>query len=302
MKKYKKSTIIMLILIGVLFIGTTVQAQEVLKSRRMQVELKPEYDSSDVLVTYDAYLKNTSSEVYEGKVEFIVPADINLGSVCQITDAGEHNCQLYDVKTKGDKKIVVWEAGKVAPGEEYHAYLEYYFDPLKINGNSREFNFNYLTSYPSEKFIFKVTEPSQVDNFTANLTETGIQTDPYGLKDHFYKLTDITNGESLDLTISYERSTSGASLKSNSGQQEVTTQQSSNKANSAKNPMVLIVVLLILGIMGYFIYHSMGNKSQVKSKSKSLSSQEEKERARQLLLDGKIDEETYKSLIKDIEG
>ncbi|SDC40218.1 hypothetical protein SAMN04515661_10930 [Candidatus Frackibacter sp. WG11] len=324
----KKSIVVLLLMIGALIIGTTAQAKGSLKATTMQIQFKPEYDSPDVLGTYDAYLKNTTSKTYSGTVEFLVPKDINLGSVCEITDAGEHNCQLYDVKVKGDKKLIVWKTGKLQPGEEYHAYLEFYFNPLQINNNSREFNFNYVTTYPVQNFTFRITEPSQASNFTANLEEVGIQRDQYGLKEHIYKLTDLKEGASVDLKVNYDRTTTNASVtaqNSQSTQPTVTQQQPATQAGSGNNPMVIILLVAILGVMGYFIYYTMQNNESAtagnnkskrskpvennrKSKSKSkanlkndLNPSEEKKRARQLLLDGKISEKTYKDILKDIE-
>jgi len=326
----KKSIVVLLLMIGALIIGTTAHAKGPLKATTMQIQFKPEYDSPDVLGTYDAYLKNTTAKVYSGTVEFLVPKNINLGSVCEITDAGKHNCQLYDVKVKGDKKLIVWKTGKLQPGEEYHAYLEFYFNPLQINNNSREFNFNYVTTYPVENFTFRVTEPSQASNFTANLEEVGVQRDQYGLKEHIYKLTDLKEGASVDLKINYNRTTTGASVTAQSSQstQPAVQQQTAAQAGSGNNPMVIILVVAILGIMAYFIYYTMQNNEPAtatagksnkskrpkpvennrKSKSKSkanfkndLNPSEEKKRARQLLLDGKISEKTYKDILKDIE-
>lgn len=324
----KNAILIFLSLIIVLTFGTVAQAEEPLEARKVQVDLKPEYDSSDVLTMYNVYLKNVSSQPYKGTVKILVPKDASIGSTCEITDAGQHNCQLYDTKVKGDKKLVTWETKTIQPGEEYHGYLEYYFNPLQISGDKRNFDFNYTATYPTQNLILKVTEPSQTSNFTANLEEIRVQTGQKGLKNHFYKLEEIKMDQSIDLKINYQRAISGPSFTKDSGQStgSTTTQQTNQqatqeKAGSGTSPVMIVLVAIILGVMAYFIYYTATdgdstaknqksnkqssarktNESKRDSEDDNLTPAEEKKQARQLLLEGKISEKTYRDIVEEIE-
>ncbi|SKA11251.1 hypothetical protein, partial [Selenihalanaerobacter shriftii] len=258
MKKNQKNIILILTLVVIMLsFGVTVQAESKLKVNRMEVELKPEYDSSDMFTIYDTYLKNTSTEVYSGTVKFLVPKGAKIENVCEITGAGNHNCQLYDVKLKGDQKLITWEIGQLQPGEEYHAYLEYYYNPLEITGNSRVINFDYETTYNIKNFNFKVTEPLNASNYSANLNEARVQTDGYGLKNHFYQLVNLNEGENVNITVKYDRSNTGPSITrtNNQNTDAVASQQPVSNESNSNNSMLLILAIIIIGIMGYFIYN-----------------------------------------------
>ncbi|SJZ56486.1 hypothetical protein, partial [Selenihalanaerobacter shriftii] len=144
-----------------------------------------------------------------------------------------------------------------------------------------------------------------------NLNEARVQTDGYGLKNHFYQLVNLNEGENVNITVKYDRSNTGPSITrtNNQNTDTIASQQPVSNESNSNNSMLLILAIIIIGIMGYFIYNminddstSTKNKHRNKKKNnKKLSPREEKKKARNLLLEGKISEKTYQDIIDDIE-
>ncbi|SJZ70384.1 hypothetical protein, partial [Selenihalanaerobacter shriftii] len=143
-------------------------------------------------------------------------------------------------------------------------------------------------------------------------------TDGYGLKNHFYQLVNLNEGENVNITVKYDRSNTGPSITrtNNQNTDAVASQQPVSNESNSNNSMLLILAIIIIGIMGYFIYNMISddststknkhrnkkkNKRNKKKNNKSLSPKEEKKKARNLLLEGKISEKTYQDIIDDIE-
>ncbi len=332
-KFYKFSRLIFIMLALILgltlipFVPSSLAAQgSELAWKDLDLQVWPEYDDPRVLVIYNGTLTNISGKEYRGRVYFNIPKGITVNEIqmaCEIVNGG-HQCQPYEIEDKGDYQVLSWKLTRpVAPGEDYPVWLEYYYNPL-TGSPDKTMTFDYIPYYKTENVKVTVKEPLKSTNFKIDPAPTSTGQDGEGFNNYIYNFQNIDANTPVKLNISYTRSEKKPSVEKanpNTNQQK----PSDPLGTSAwKKPEVLVPVALFVIVLIAFIFYSMyysknqpptdrvnrihkkyGGRNNYDSGTKSNASPKtarEKKRIRQLLLDGKISEETYRELIADLEA
>ena len=303
-----------------------------LEITEMDLQIWPEYDDPRVLSIYSGTIKNTSGQSFSGRISFNVPKNIQVNMACEIINGGQHSCQPYDLEDKGTYQVLTWKTTKpIAPGGEYPIWLEYYYSPLQGSPN-KTMELVYTPAYKTQALTLTVKQPLDSSDYTSTPAASSKQQDTEGFTNHYYKFNNIGPEQPVKLGISYTRTEVKPSVKpaDNNGNPDSTNPLGTS---AWKKPEVFIpVTLFIIALAGFIIYSMYysktqpptarvdriqkkygntssskpGQKSKNGSKSnnngnKSNNNSSEKKRIRQLLLDGKISEKTYRELIEEID-
>lgn len=300
-----------------------------LRMADLSLEVKPEYDEPGVLVINSAHLINAGTTPYSGPITFRVPKGANIDMACEIAADGNHVCQLYGIEDKGEYNELSWKVSRpIQPGERFPVYLEFYYNPIQ-GEKDKNIAFVYNPVYPIDQMNLAVYQPLRASNFTLNPPAARTEKSGDGLTAYAYTYNNFT-APKLDLKISYTKPDNTPSFKK---------QQNSNRAGgtgapavasgglSANTAVIVLLVVILLAVLGMFIYyatsgqpkkraavgygHGSGNRGNGGARNQSkpakapastpVSVEDEKRRARQMLLDGKISEQTYNKLIADLD-
>ncbi len=301
-----------------------------LRMSDLNLEVKPEYDEPGVLVINSAHLINTGNTPYSGPIAFRIPRGANIDMACEIAADGNHVCQLYGIEDKGDYNELSWKASRpIQPGERFPVYLEFYYNPIQ-GDKDKTVAFVYNPVFPIDQLNLAVYQPLRASNFKLDPPAARSGKAGDGLTTYEYTYNNFT-APKLDLKIAYTKPDNTPSFKKK--------QQDSNQPGQAGGPVpassglsantavIVLLVVVLLAVLGMFIYYATnsqpkkraavgygrgsGNRGNGGSHHQSkpvkaaastpVSVEEEKRRARQALLDGKISEQTYNRLMVDLD-
>lgn len=297
---------------------------------RNTITVKPEYDRENILVVNEGTLVNRGTEPYSGKILFYAPKGADIQMACEIAANGDHNCQFYQVEDRGDYNIVSWQLARpLQPGGRLPVYFEYYYGTSPA-GKRREVNFSITQQFPADAVEIDVTPPLRSSAFDSPAQATRTSQLSGGFTSYQYELGPKTAGQDVSITFAYEKNDPRPSVAAKPGSQgsgqgtvsaggagSATIQERSGLANPTVAAMVVVVIALF-GVALFLVVTrtstpaqsparagaraGSGTKQQpgVKESSRRTAA-EEKARARELLLEGKISEKTYQQLIRDIE-
>ncbi|PKM82071.1 MAG: hypothetical protein CVU89_06955 [Firmicutes bacterium HGW-Firmicutes-14] len=294
-----------------------------LEMTELDLQVWPEYDDPRVLAIFNGTLTNVSGKEYQGRVYFNVPKDIEVKMACELINGGQHSCQPYELEDKGDYQVLSWKITRtLAPGEKYPIWLEYYYSAL--NGYpDKTMAMDFTPYYKTLDMKVTVKEPLKSSDFKIDPAPTTTGQDGEGFNNYMYNFRDLDSNKPVKLNISYTRSEKDPSVDPpdpNANQQQDTAAPLGTSA--WKKPEVLIPVILFIIVLGIFIFYALNNSNNrhhsgpgrsgrngsprnSKNRGRHNSSPQmskEKKRIRQMLLDGKITEETYRELLADIEN
>lgn len=208
--------------------------------------------------------------------------------------------------------------------------MEFYYAGV-IGGPEKTINFKFTPTYSAKKLLVNVVQPAQSTNYKSNPPPRGDSNTSGGLTVNRYEITDIAVGKPVTLDISYTRAANGPSITGSGNQGG---QPSKGLSLTGSRSTVIIGILMVGILVALFFVGSKprtaaragrsarvepvtGNRPKTErrtstaSRSTAIGSrantqhgsiEEEKKRARSLLLDGRISEETYKEIILDLEG
>jgi uncharacterized membrane protein len=123
--------------------------------------------------------------------------------------------------------------------------------------------------------------------------------------ENFYvSYQNVAASEEIPVSVEYTRNTAAPSVQKTAGGNSQAAQTTST--TSVNNKMIIIVALFFAAMAAVIIFITR-KPSTAQHSQKSQNTQgkkqdkREKERIRKMLLDGKISEDTYKQLMKDLE-
>lgn len=184
-----------------------------LEMKQLDLQIWPEYDDPRVLAIWNGSLINSSQTDFSGKVYFNIPKGVDIKMACELINGGQHSCQPYALKDKGDHFEISWRVTKpIAPGQEYPFWLEYYYNPLQGNPN-KTMNLEYAPVYPTKTLNLTVREPLKSVNFKIDPPSQAQQKDSEGFNNYGYIFQDIKPANPVRLKISYERSETSPSVQ-----------------------------------------------------------------------------------------
>lgn len=327
-----------------------------LKVKRMTIDVKPEYDTPDVLVTYLAVYSNDSELPSSRKVRFKIPKEAELGQTCEIDKNGNHFCQLPEASQEGAFKEVSWDMGRsLGASEQYLAYLEFYYNPIQ-GAPDKRILYSYTPVEPVESLEIHVTQPARSTNYKSEPSpvSSGMSGN---LSYHAYNFSSVQADQPVMIDLSYTKADSKPSVKKEdvTGAMGTSGQSQAPGAGpgSSKNTAMVAVAVVLALALGFLLYYgsrprkpaagaaahrgtsrgrvdthasgsSRGQGSGASARKSGAASgkgrperpletqagrgrggttdpENERRRARRLLLDGKISEETYNRLLAEID-
>ena len=278
-------------------------AQDSMTMKQLRYSIWPEYDKSDVLIIYSGKFVNDTGKPFNGKLAYYIPKGSKINMLCE-TEKGML-CQRYIVEDAGKYSRVVWRPSRtIAPGEEFPVMFEYYVDYFDETVSQRKFTDIFRAPFPVKDLTVEVRKPAGAENFQMKPASQWSQMN--GDFENFYvSYQNVAVSEEIPVQVEYTRNTSAPSVQKTAGGNSQATQTAST--SSVNNKMIVVVALFFTAMAAVIIFITR-KPTTAKDSQKSQNTQgnkqikKEKERIRKMLLDGKISEDTYKQLMKDMEG
>ncbi|GAW93735.1 hypothetical protein [Calderihabitans maritimus] len=322
-----KRTIISILISVVMvsyFLTPAVAEEKTLTMKQLYYSIWPEYDKPQVLVIYTGTFVNNTGQPFSGELEYNIPKGAQINMVCE-TEKGML-CQRYITKDMGDYTKVIWKPSRtIQPGEEFPVMFEYYIDYLKGQGPEKSFEHIFRPAFPIENLSVEIRQPADSSNFklepepqaSQNDVQSGVQ-----FTNYYYSFTNLTPEDQLTFKVSYTRETNKPSVTTN------TNTNSGGQADTASvtpvNTTVIVLLAAFLIVLAAFLVYAINanragtaaQSSRSKSKKRGKSGptgkkaggsqdkedlKKQKRKLRQMLLDGKISEETYQQLLAELE-
>ncbi|KJR46237.1 hypothetical protein UF75_3386 [Desulfosporosinus sp. I2] len=291
-----------------------------LKATNFQVDVKPEYDDPRTLVIYQGDFINPGTETIKKDtlISFIIPKGAEIGMACEITAQGGHDCQPYTTQDLGDNKVKLsWKITKdIAPNQKYPAYLEFYYDNGSAAPN-KTFNYIFFPTDDLDNLDLNIVAPKNASNFVTTPAASMTGKDSNGLDLFSFNYKNQTPKDNVAVKVDYTKSDNKPSFDKPQIGDNNPISSSTGWNSQLSKPEFLIPILLFVAILtGILIFGLNRNKRPARgaykgpeSKKKGPTSKkpggeqagtQEKRKLRQMLLDGKIDVDTYKQLLSEI--
>lgn len=300
--------------------GDTKQA---LEFKKLDVSVMPEYDDPRVLIVNEGILVNKSSKPVSGEVSFIIPKNAEIGMACELVNGGQHSCQPWRKDDAGENDRLVWKITKtLQPGEEYPVFWEYYYTPAQgYTAPNKSIDIDLTSDYNMKQVAFTIVQPLKATEvkITPSIALSGQSSE--GM--NYYTTTYFNKpaGEKIPLNLAYTKSDPNPSKErpqdpNNPGPQGETT--SSMLGGLGKPGIIFPLLIFILGL-GIFVMYFLNQRKLSKITTKTSSRKDhkdtkeverkapkdpkelERKKARKMLLEGKISEETYLEIMADLE-
>ncbi|HVJ47692.1 hypothetical protein [Desulfitobacterium sp.] len=297
-----------------------------LKATSFDVSVKPEYDDPRTLVIYEGNFVNSGTAVIkkDTPISFIIVKDAEIGMACELNAQGGHECQPYTTKDLADNKVELsWKITKdLQPNQKYPVFLEFYYDN-KATAPNKTFDYTFTPTYNLDSLKLTITAPKTATNFTISPSASTTQTDQEQLKNYVFNYSNKTPNDPVTFKISYTKNDNKPSFdKPQTGNADATASKKST--SSLNNPALLIGMLVFVGLLVVLLVYSLKksgkppvppkgtshkNQSSHKNTNTNINANknqdsiaDKKKKIRQMLLDGKISEETYKELLQDLKN
>jgi len=328
MLRQKKTTFWGIILaIAVLFtiipaVNPAGAAENNLTMKELHYSIWPEYDKSpDVLVIYSGTFINDTDAPFDGDLRYKIPKNADINMVCE-TEKGML-CQRYIIdKDNPDYDVIVWKPSHpIDPGAEFPIMMEYYYKPFAAGSSPKAFTQNFRPAFPVTELTVEIKEPKGSSQVQLQPQAQQTREDGEGFSNSYYSYTNLTEEDALEFEISYVRESNAPSV--NPDAPAASAQEgSSGGTNSTVVIALLLVFVLMLAVFLFFAVKNNNSSKNNKNKKSSRQSKQqpsknkkqqdnksgttnniknEKRKIRQMLIDNKISEETYKELLDDLE-
>lgn len=150
----------LIFLLGILFIFPSLtSAQTNITLHTVAVQLWPEYDQPSMLVIIDFKVAPMTS--LPVGLTFRIPSDANLIAVAVQTEDGN----LLNAEFESPSLINDFQSFTINV-EQNATYRFEYYQPLEMNGDTRDFSFIWNNSYDVKKFSVSVLEPLDVKSIS----------------------------------------------------------------------------------------------------------------------------------------
>ncbi|MCL5677246.1 MAG: hypothetical protein M1602_05190 [Firmicutes bacterium] len=294
---------------------------------RLDIQVLPEYDTDypQALVIVQGSLKNTGKDPYTGEVRFWIPKGAQMNSACELssdpltTANPVHDNQLARGRTKiedqGDHQEISWIPTKpILPGDLFPLHMEFYY-PAVQGGPDKKVDFTYVPNYAADKVTLAVVQPARSSGYSSSLRETGGAEGGDGTYSHAYELPAVKVGEPIKLQFGYNKPDNNKSV---SPQGQAPKPAASGLALKGNQAVLLVAGAMVLGLGFFLFYGGTGSRPSPKrpagppgrerqgrtgkGAARGADLEEERRKARKLLLEGKISEDTYREIMRDLKG
>jgi hypothetical protein len=276
------SLLLLLPLISVLLIFPFgVEAQSLPpKLESLSVALWPEYDQPEVLIIYRAELSAETTLPVE--LTFRLPGyidEMHAVAIYQGEGLVDVNPDTIQLIHEGDDLLLAF------PTSSARIQFEYY-DPVILTRQNqvRQFTYDFSAPYSIETATFEVQQPFQAESFSLSPAPDNTFAGNDGLQYNTIRVANLTQGQTFELSATYQRSTDEVTAQSIAGPTtvqlaDISTAPSSSDSSNNQLGYILIGAgaVLLLGTGGYWWLRQ--NKAE--TARQPVSSQNSRRRTRQ---------------------
>lgn len=213
---YQPLSVVMIMILLASLLPAAVSANEQeLYYDELLVQVMPHYVEPEgwtegqplVLVGQHGVLRNPSEEAVTPEINIRVPVnepDFYLSLVGDFDDEDT----VYEVNHEFDEEtgIVSWVPDEEIPaGEAYQFVIEYYMDPIDVDGDRHTFSYQYLLDYDAADLSIMLFEPYGASDFTVDQEEDR-QTEMFNIPVFGFDRENVAAGSEDSFVISYEKS------------------------------------------------------------------------------------------------
>lgn len=299
----------------------------------MSVSVRPEYDQPGVLVIYEARVVNKSPQPFSGELAFQIPEGAPVPHACEITRDGDHLSRLPRTESVGPVRIVKWDIGRqLAPGDEYHAFVEFYYNPIERVGDLKTLSYRFIPLVPTDRLDVTVVEPLNARELRLSPNQTASRLaslDGRTFNTHLLQWEDLQPGQAVQVDVSYRKADDRPSIAPKAQPSPGASDGRAPDLRAGRaDPALVGLGIALFAVLGLFLYHGVrrsqapgltsprGPRRHAASQAGAseqrgargvapatghLSADEERRLARQLLLKGRISEATYQQILKELE-
>ena len=152
------------LLIALLALGFTSgfsrQEENLIKITRMEIDLWPDYDRSQMLVIYRVQISNDTQ--LPVRINLRIPGTAAPYKVAMRDLDGLLYNLAYSVEPEGTWREIVLSTSS------NELYIEYYDPSIVTNEEERSYSFSWISDYPIDKLIVKAQQPRNSQEFNAS--------------------------------------------------------------------------------------------------------------------------------------
>jgi hypothetical protein len=321
MSKSFKMKILFALCIIIFLLNTNLAFAETqgLKATKMEISVRPEYDDPRTLVVMQGEFINAGTDVVKKgtPISFIIPKDSKINMACELTGSNNenHECQPFTTKELGNDKVqITWKITKdLAPNQKYPTFLDIYYDN-KAKAPNKSFEYQFVPTYSIDDTTIVLTAPKTATNFKTEPSSGNTNQDSDGLTNYVFDYKNKTSQDLISIKVSYNKNDDKPTFENlQTGQQNTQQGQTpgannSSSLSSTNTILIAITVVLLVGLIVIALKSpkQSGNFKKVTKEGKPNNSKDnsiknERKKIRQMLIDGKISEETYNHLIDELD-
>lgn len=194
--------LVLILLFALVFSPSRASAQGGLKLDSINIELWSEYDQSSMLVIYQFTVSQDTPLPVEMLLRF--PQNSNLVAV-----AVEENEEWFNKDFTSPVETGNWQTIKVKV-ESYSPHRIEYYEPLNIDGNKRQFKYQWFGDYNVNNFTVTALIPADSTDFvTTPPSESTTSALSGKLIARTVTKSDLKMGNSFQFELEYQRESTG---------------------------------------------------------------------------------------------
>ena len=252
----KKTIYIFTMLLTLIFSVNYAWAQEnTLQIQKLEIQILPEYDTSDILLLNLIEFKNISDQNFSGELRWKVPK----GSKTHIVTANNQPDNHLQIAVTSEEKfdVVTWKLPTpIKPGETSAVHLEYYYNNLQ-GSPDKTFSFEFTPDYPVSTAEVYVIQPIKATNF--KLTPDFGQPHKDEQFSFFVKNFFMSPDSGIKIEGSYTKTDPNPSLSSQ--QTQSGEQQGTAQGEKTNNTVKILLALGIGAFIAFLIYKEIRNRN-----------------------------------------
>lgn len=303
----------LVLLITMLGVFPVYAAESPLTMTSAEINVMPEYDTEDVLVIFALNYVNNSAQPYSGEIRFSVPKDIKSNIVTENMHTSEDHLNVR-VENKGEFSELVWTPTKpIEPKAAYPIHLEYYNNPLPGTG-SKSFVYQFNAPIEVQKANVIVLQPLKATDFKIEPAANLMGKSNEGFNIYGFERSGLKPGDQIKFAVSYKKDDPNPSVKPPGQNQGSQGQPGQSESSQLATTTVIIPLVFLAAFIIFLVFRSKGQKGpsvresvvpemrRERSTPGNSKVSQEKQKIREMLLNGDISEDTYLMLVRDIEG
>jgi len=247
---FSKRTIF-LILIFLLVLPLTAQAQDDLSFANVDVAIWPELDKPSVLVIYQITLPAEVKYPYEMQIRIPAVSGVPNAVAAKQADGSLVNL-TYNQETSGDWSTITFKA--TTPDVQ----LEYYDPSLTKEDKKRHFEYVWPGDYAVDNFRIEVQQPVGATEMHILPALENSQVKNDGMTYYSSVIGPLNAGQSFSIDINYEKPTDALSVEGIpiESSSPLVTDENSKLTASKSIPWVLGIIGILLLAGGVWLYWS----------------------------------------------